>query len=303
MRKSTRGPIQARTAALAITSPLLAFWLAFPPGGFSIQVSGSRAAGLVVGGVMLLSYFFVERFAVRLAISRLNLNYTISEIPMLFAAAFLTPRFHVLIRIVATGLATYSRLRKGNRVELRLKIASNCFVGALDAAVFLSAASLCQWTGSIASSSLPTLFVMWVFCITPSVLIYLAAQKLAGHRVVMLEEWPQIRATFGLSGLTMAVACLLLVAVQGQPAVGVLTAIIVAGLYPLVKSFLKASAAHKAQVAYGQLTALLTQSDSEDLGPVLEVAARVSQTQSAQLVVLGHEGFEVTDTVLVASQT
>jgi diguanylate cyclase (GGDEF)-like protein len=125
---------------------------------------------------------------------------------------------------------------------------------------------------------------------------------MAGHRIVMKEEWLQIKAAVGLSGLTMAVACLLLVAVQQQPAVGVLTAIVVAGLFPLMKSFLKASAAHKSQVAYGQLTALLTQSDSEDLGPVLEVAARVSQTQSAQLVVLGHEGFEVTDTVLVADQ-
>jgi diguanylate cyclase (GGDEF)-like protein len=301
--KAVLGRFSARTAALALTSPLLALWMAFPPRTFIKQMLGSRSSLFVAGCGLLLLYFTTERYAVRLAISRLNLNFTLSEIPLLLGAAFLVPNVHVLIRILATGMATYARLRKGNRVELWLKIASNCVVGAFDAAMFLTAASICGWRGSVTSASLLMLVLMWLFCISPSAMIYLAAQKLAGHRVVMAEEWPQLRAIFGMSGLTMAVACLLLVAVQQQPAVGVLTAIIVAGLYPLIKSFLKASAAHKAQVAYGQLTALLTQSDSEDLGPVLEVAARVSQTQTAQLVVLGHQGFEVTDTVLLASQT
>ena len=256
-------------------------------------------AVLLVGS----TYFLTDRFATRLAVGRFNVSYTASEVPMLFGAFLLSPHLHIALRIIVTSAATYTRLRKGNRIGLKQKIIANAAIGGVDVTMLSLATAIFSWSGSVAVHSLLALTGMWVGSVTLSTAIFQLAPKIAHHQVEMSEEWPQIRATFGLSGLTMAVACLLLVAVQQQPAVGVLTAIIVAGLYPLVKSFLKASAAHKAQVAYGQLTALLTQSDSEDLGPVLDVAARVSQTQSAQLVVLGHEGFEVTDTVLVANQT
>jgi diguanylate cyclase (GGDEF)-like protein len=295
--------IKARTAALLVTAPLLVTLLILWPKSFAQRAVEGRGSSSFVVVAIAFGYFMAERYAVRLAVSRFNINYAPSEVPILFGAALLSPNLHLAIRVIATGIATFARLRKGNRVEIRLKIVLNCIMGAFDVGACLSVVYLTSWDGSIQTSSLATITLMWLACILPSTAIFLLAQKLGGHRVVMTEEWTQIRAQLGLSGLTMAVACLLLVAVQQQPAVGALTAIIVAGLYPLIKSFLKASAAHKAQVAYGQLTALLTQSDSEDLGPVLEVAARVSQTQTAQLVVLGHQGFEVTDTVLLASQT
>jgi diguanylate cyclase (GGDEF)-like protein len=249
------------------------------------------------------TYLLTDRYAKRLAVGRFNVSFTPSEIPLLFGAVFFGPHMHLAVRLLGTGAGSYARLRRSRSLAQAQKVFANASTGALDVALFTAAAKIFSWSGSVSLRSFVALFAMWISSILGSTAISYLARIVTGDRLVMSEEWPQLRASFGLSGLTMAVACLLLVAVQQEPAVGVLTAIVVAGLYPLVKSFLKASAAHKSQVAYGQLTALLTKSDSEDLGPVLEVAARVSQTQSAQLVVLGHQGFEVTDTVLVANQT
>ena len=303
VRVCRENPLPVYTITPVIAAPLLLGVLAL---SWKSLQGGSRVSPkveIVVAILVAMAYFISERFASRLAVGRFNINYAPSEIPILLGAAFLAPHLHIALRFAATGLATLARLRKRNRVGMRQKIVLNATVGALDVTLFLVATKLVNWNGSVEVKALLSLTGMWLCCIVPSTALFLITPKMAGHRIVMAEEWLQIRAAVGLSGLTMAIACLLLVAVQQEPAVGVLTAIIVVGVYPLVKSFLKASANHKAQVAYGQLTALLTQSDSEDLGPVLEVAARVSQTQSAQLVVLGHQGFEVTDTVLLANQT
>jgi diguanylate cyclase (GGDEF)-like protein len=294
-------PLPVYTVVTVIAAPLLVValscsWKTLTDG------AGTRNplfSTFIVGVV----YFFSERFATRLAVGRFNINYAPSEVAILFGGAFVAPHLHIGLRFIATGTATLMRLRRGNRIGIGQKAILNATVGALDVCLFLIAAKYLNWDGSVKIGTLLPLTGMWLCCIIPSTILFLVAPKLAGHPIVWQEELPQIQASVGLSGLTMAIASLSLVAFKQEPAVGVLTVIVVAGLYPLVKSFLKATAAHKAQVAYGQLTTLLTQSDSEDLGPVLEVAARVSQTQSAQLVVLGHEGFEVTDTVLVASQT
>jgi diguanylate cyclase (GGDEF)-like protein len=274
---------------------------------FTWKLLGEVTDGYVGTSMSLLwvasLYFLAERFASRVAVGRFNVNFVPTEVPLLLGAAFLTPHVHIGLRMIATGSATFVRLRKKPH-DIRSQISlANVAVSGLDVAVSVVVATLLSWDRTVGMHSLPTLVLVWLCGTLPSATVGLLSQKISDPDTSISLELPQLRSSFILSGLTMAVACLLLVAVQQQPAVGVLTAIIVAGLYPLVKSFLKASAAHKAQVAYGQLTALLTRSDSEDLGPVLEVAARVSQTQSAQLVVLGHQGFEVTDTVLVASQT
>ena len=303
MKIRRKPAIQVYAAVAWIASTTLAFLLSTT--WFVLHDRSAPKPWVLLIAVLLVgsTYFLTDRFATRLAVGRFNVSYTASEVPMLFGAFLLSPHLHIALRIIVTSAATFTRLRKGNRIGLKQKIIANAAIGGVDVTMLSLATVIFSWSGSVAVHSLLALAGMWVGSVTLSTVIFQLAPKIAHHQVEMSEEWPQIRATFGLSGLTMAVACLLLVAVQQQPAVGVLTAIIVAGLYPLVRSFLKASAAHKAQVAYGQLTALLTQSDSEDLGPVLEVAARVSQTQTAQLVVLGHQGFEVTDTVFVADQT
>jgi diguanylate cyclase (GGDEF)-like protein len=254
------------------------------------QPQQMRFVALVAGG-----YLLAERFAVRTTIGETQLNYTVSEVPLLVGAIFVHPLLHVAIRFCATFLGSFSRIsRRRNYREARSFSFANAMSGSLEASTFLSIPIALGWNGSLNSFSALSLLAGWIGLSISFHPVHYLVDRIRAQVTPVTNIRRFIASTY-LSLFTMSAAAIVIMACRNQTryALGLVILLVGVSVVPfryVVGLLVEGERYRSLDSFYAKLQSI----DSERAELVLKDIADVTKCRYVELVVLEREGVDRT---------
>jgi hypothetical protein len=189
--------------AWMVISPLVVYVAQANSGATSVTLSAWSLVG--VTGM----YVLVERFAVRLSIGECNINYVLTEFPLLLGAIFVNPVAHIAVRFVANGAATMWRVRRNPAVPTIKAGLTNGSNGAAQTAAFVAVTTAFHWRNTYDVRGGVVLALAWGAYTMVDLCVPIVGRAIAGQRISRDGTRSAVVDAINLSVPSMLIAVLL----------------------------------------------------------------------------------------------
>jgi diguanylate cyclase (GGDEF)-like protein len=237
-----------------------------------------------------LAYVATTRANVRLVVRDIHLNYVPTEFALLLGVLVLPPVSHVVVRMVASAVATVWRVHRRRLPTANYAIA-NAFLGGADVAIFTATLALLGWDQRLSSNGPTLIAVAWVALQLAQPIAVVVGRLWNRSTVDWAAEKRGVQLSVVLSFGTMICALIFALGFEDHndyllPLFAILLVSAIAPFRYVMALFVKADEFR----SLDEFFTLLQTTDSTNVNEALQLAAKSSGAKSAQLVILEREG-------------